>query len=415
MSRFVFKLPDVGEGTAEVEIVKWHVAVGEAVQENAPLVDVMTDKATVEITAPVDGRIAALHGAEGDRAAVGSELAEFEVEGEPEKAPAPVAAVVDRGGRAIATLGSDDRRETAVNDRGYREGRRKALAAPAVRARAKALEIDLTTVVGSGPDGRVLHADLDHLLLAGRAKPQAPTAAAPPSGPFEDIKIIGLRRRIAERMLEAKRNIPHFTYVDEVDVTELEALRARLNQRAEGSARLTPLPLIIRAMIVALAQHGQVNAHFLAAENVLRKFGETHLGVATDTERGLMVPVIHDADRLDVWRLGAEIARLSEAARSGKALPEELVGSTITVTSLGALGGIVSTPIINPPEVAIVGVGKIVDRAIVRDGAIVVRKMMNLSSSFDHRAVDGRAAASFIAAIKRSLEAPAILAARPKR
>jgi len=262
----------------------------------------------------------------------------------------------------------------------------------------------------------VLHADLDRILVAGRAKPQAPTApAAPPSGPFEDIKIIGLRRRIAERMLEAKRNIPHFTYVEEVDVTELEALRARLNERAEGSARLTPLPLVIRAMVVALAQQGQVNAHFLAAENVIRKFAVLHLGVATDTERGLMVPVIHNADKLDVWRLGAEIARLSEAARSGKALPEELAGSTITVTSLGALGGIASTPIINPPEVAIVGVGKIVDRAIVRDGVVLVRKMMNLSSSFDHRAVDGRTAAAFIAAIKRSLEAPAILAARSKR
>ena len=410
MKRFVFKLPDVGEGTAEVEIVKWHVAVGETVKENAPLVDVMTDKATVEITAPVDGRIAALHGAEGDRSAVGSELAEFEVEGEQGAHPPAAEAAPARPEPPPPAAQSKPVEAPAAPRRG------KALAAPAVRARAKALGIDLTTVAGSGPEGRVLHADLDRILVAGRAKPQAPTApAAPPSGPFEDIKIIGLRRRIAERMLEAKRNIPHFTYVEEVDVTELEALRARLNERAEGSARLTPLPLIIRAMVVALAQQGQVNAHFLAAENVIRKFAVLHLGVATDTERGLMVPVIHNADKLDVWRLGAEIARLSEAARSGKALPEELAGSTITVTSLGALGGIASTPIINPPEVAIVGVGKIVDRAIVRDGVVLVRKMMNLSSSFDHRAVDGRTAAAFIAAIKRSLEAPAILAARSKR
>jgi len=413
MKRFVFKLPDVGEGTAEVEIVKWHVAVGESVQENAPLVDVMTDKATVEITAPVDGRIAALHGAEGDRSAVGSELAEFEVEAEhgtePEAAAEPAPARIEPQRPVTA-------KPDAIEPSAAAQERRKALAAPAVRARAKALAIDLTTVAGSGPDGRVLHADLDRILLAGRAKPQAaPAPAAPPSGSFEDIKIIGLRRRIAERMLEAKRNIPHFTYVEEVDVTDLEALRARLNERADGSARLTPLPLIIRAMVVALAQHGQVNAHFLAAETVIRKFAALHLGVATDTERGLMVPVIHNADPLDVWRLGAEIARLSEAARAGKALPEELAGSTITVTSLGALGGIASTPIINPPEVAIVGVCKIVDRAIVRDGAIVVRKMMNLSSSFDHRAVDGRTAAAFIAAMKRSLEAPAILAARAKR
>jgi 2-oxoisovalerate dehydrogenase E2 component (dihydrolipoyl transacylase) len=409
MSRFVFKLPDVGEGTAEVEIVKWHVAVGDFVEENAPLVDVMTDKATVEITAPVDGRIAALHGAEGDRAAVGSKLAEFDVEAEPD-AHAPPAKTEAASGPSPPPVAQPKTAEP----QSARE-RRKALAAPAVRARAKALEIDLATVSGSGPDGRVLHADLDRLLVAGRAKPQATAApAASPSGSFEDIKIIGLRRRIAERMLEAKRNIPHFTYVEEVDVTDLEALRARLNERAEGSARLTPLPLIIRALIGALGRHGQVNAHFLAAENVLRKFDETHLGVATDTERGLMVPVIHNADRLDVWRLGAEIARLSEAARSGKALPEELACSTITVTSLGALGGIASTPIINPPEVAIVGVGKIVDRAIVHDSAVVVRKMMNLSSSFDHRAVDGRTAAAFIAAIKRGLEAPAILAARAK-
>jgi 2-oxoisovalerate dehydrogenase E2 component (dihydrolipoyl transacylase) len=409
MKRFVFKLPDVGEGTAEVEIVKWHVAVGQAVEENAPLVDVMTDKATVEITAPVDGHIAALHGAEGDRAAVGSELAEFEVEGEHEAEPAPAA---EAAPPRVEPQRPEAAKPEAFAPSSTPQERRRALAAPAVRARAKALGIDLTTVAGSGPEGRVLHADLDGILVAGRAKPQALTTT-PPSGPFEDIKIIGLRRRIAERMLEAKRNIPHFTYVEEVDVTDLEALRARLNER-EGSARLTPLPLIIRAMIGALGRHGQVNAHFLAAENVLRKFGVTHLGVATDTERGLMVPVIHDADRLDVWRLGAEIARLSEAARSGKALPEELAGSTITVTSLGALGGIVSTPIINPPEVAIVGVGKIVDRAMVRDGAVAVRKMMNLSSSFDHRAVDGRTAAAFIAAIKRSLEAPAILAARAR-
>lgn len=411
MSRFVFKLPDVGEGTAEVEIVKWHVAIGETVLENAPLVDVLTDKATVEIAAPVGGRIEALHGVEGERSAVGSLLAEFEVEAE-EQADATPREV--SSAPPIEAPRAAEQPSALVAPPAAPE--RKALAAPTVRARAKVLAIDLTTVAGSGAEGRIVHADLDRILLAGRAAPKPlPMAAAPPPGPFEDVKIIGLRRRIAERMLEANRNIPHFTYVEEVDVTDLEALRGQLNERANGLARLTPLPFIVRAMVAALARFPEVNAHYLAAENVIRKFGALHLGVATDTERGLLVPVIHNADQLDVWRLGEEIARLSEAARSGRATPDALSGSTITITSLGALGGVVSTPIINPPEVAIVGVGKIAERPVVREGGVVVRKMLNLSSSFDHRAADGRTAAAFIAAMKRSLEAPAILAARSKR
>ena len=392
MGRFVFKMPDVGEGTAEAEIVKWHINLGEEIREEQPLVDIMTDKATVELASPVSGRIVSRQGEEGTKAAVGSELVVFEIEG---GVAAPVEALKSMPAAAPATGGAGG----------------KALASPAVRARASALGIELSTIIGTGTAGQIQHGDLDAILLSRQAAAPAPatfTLGAKEDG-AEDIKIFGLRRRIAERMQDAKRRIPHFAYVEEVDVTELEELRRELNG-AEGSrGRLTLLPFLIRAMIKGIALHPGVNAHFDDGQGIIRRFKPVHTGIATQTERGLLVPVIHRAETKDVWQLAAEITRLSEAARSGKSSRAELMGSTITVTSLGVLGGIAATPIINPPEVAIVGVNKIAERPAVRNGAIVIRKMMNLSSSFDHRIVDGFAAAAFIKSVKDGLEAPATL------
>jgi 2-oxoisovalerate dehydrogenase E2 component (dihydrolipoyl transacylase) len=397
MGRFVFKMPDVGEGTAEAEIVKWHVAVGDDVKDEQALVDIMTDKATVEVASPVSGRIVALKGQEGTKAAVGSELVVFEVEGIEVKAqPAATGAIVTPAQLAAARISAG-----------------KALAAPAVRARAAALAIDLSSIAGTGPAHRIQHGDLDAVLLARRSAvppTAAPVMRAKEEG-VEDIKIFGLRRRIAERMQDAKRRIPHFAYVEEVDVTELEALRAELNATLGAQGHVTILAFLIRALVKAIADHPGVNAHFDDAEGVIRRFTSVHAGIATQTERGLLVPVIHHAETMDLWQLASEIARLSQAARSGKASRAELTGSTITVSSLGALGGIAATPIINPPEVAVIGVNRMAERPMVQKGAIVIRKMMNLSSSFDHRIVDGFEAASLIKTVKDCLEAPAFLAA----
>ncbi len=389
MGRFVFKLPDIGEGTAEAEIVKWHVAVGDEIGEEQPLVDLMTDKATVEIASPVSGRIAVRNGEEGTRAAVGSELVIFEVEGG-EDAPKKEIA-------KAAPAASPAKSRKPVG---------KGLGSPAVRGRAKALGIDLATVTGTGPGGIVAHADLDKILLGRQGAAPTPLAIGTKEEGVEDIKVFGLRRRIAERMLDAKRRIPHFTYVEEVDVTELEALRQRMNASSTSRGRLTMLPFLIRALIKSITSHPGVNAHFDDGEGVIRCFKSVHAGIATQTDRGLLVPVIHHAETMGLNQLAAEIARLSDAARSGKSSREDLVGSTITVTSLGALGGIAATPIINPPEVAIVGVNRMAERPMARDGAVVIAKMMNLSSSFDHRIVDGYAAAAFIKAVKEELEKP---------
>ncbi len=410
MGRFVFKLPDVGEGTAEAEIVKWHGKVGDEIGEEQPLVDIMTDKATVEIVSPVKGRIVSRNGEEGTKAAVGSELVVFEIEGgeaeRPERPPPSAERHPPRKGEG--DKGGDPARK---GKGGKVSG--KGLASPAVRGRAAALGIDLFGIAGSGPGSVVQHGDLDKILLSRQAAPSARPAMGAAEEGAEDIKIFGLRRRIAERMLEAKRRIPHFAYVEEVDVTELEALRGKLNVTHGSRGKLTILPFLIRALIKAIAAHPGVNAHFDDTQGVIRRFASVHVGIATQTERGLLVPVIHHAESKDIWKLAAEIARLSEAARAGKSNREELSGSTITVTSLGALGGIAATPIINPPEVAIVGVNRMAERAMVRDGAVVIRKMMNLSSSFDHRIVDGYEAATFIKAVKDCLEDSAGLVAAP--
>jgi 2-oxoisovalerate dehydrogenase E2 component (dihydrolipoyl transacylase) len=393
MSRFVFKLPDVGEGVAEAEVVAWHVAVGDVVAEDQPLADVMTDKATVELTSPAAGVVVERHGAEGELLAVGSPLVVLETEAVAE-APADTAPPPAAEPAAAAPAAAAG----------------KALAAPAVRERAKTLGLDVAAIAGSGPDGRVTHADLD-AALAGGARP-APLAAAGYARRegVADVKVIGLRRRIAENMQAAKRRIPHFTYVEEIDVTELEDLRAHLNRtHGEARAKLSLPPFLMRALVQALPRWPQINATFDDEAGVVHRHAGVHIGVATQTRDGLMVPVVRHAETLDLWATAGEVARLAAAARVGKAAREDLSGSTITLTSLGALGGVATTPVINAPEVAIIGPNRIVERPVVRGGHIVVRKMMNLSSAFDHRVVDGYDAAEFIQALKAMLEHPATL------
>jgi 2-oxoisovalerate dehydrogenase E2 component (dihydrolipoyl transacylase) len=391
MARYVFRLPDVGEGIAEAEIVEWHVAVGDHVAEEQPLVDVMTDKATVELTSPVTGVIVERGAEEGQELAVGEALVVLETGAgaPPEPPPTTDDAAPPTAARAPAAA--------APAAPAARSGS-KPLASPATRRRAREAGVDLASVQGSGPDGRVVDADL--------------AAARPPElakrDGVTDVKVIGLRRRIAERMIDSYRRIPHYAYVEEVDVTELEALRAHLNA-SRLDARLSLPPFLITALVRVLPDFPQINATFDDEAGVVHRHAPVHMGVAVQTDNGLMVPVIRHAEARDLWDLSAEIGRLAAAARDGKASREELSGSTITLTSLGLLGGIATTPIINAPEVAIVGPNKIVERPVVRDGQIHVRKMMNISSSFDHRVVDGYDAAAFIQAVKARLEHPALL------
>ncbi|TWD88431.1 branched-chain alpha-keto acid dehydrogenase E2 component [Variovorax beijingensis] len=409
MATHAIKVPDLGEGIAEVELVAWRVQPGDTVVEDQVLADVMTDKATVEIPSPVAGRVLALGGEVGQQLAVGAELIRIDVaaQGEavqvpaaparapaPEPAPAVAAAAATASAPAVRTPPSAG----------------KPLAAPAVRHRAAVLGIDLQQIQGSAADGRILHEDLDAWLLR-RQRAQAPS---PPRyaerNDEEAVPVTGVRRRIAQRMQDAMRRIPHFTYVEEVDVTELELLRARLNERWDSErAHLTLLPLLVRAIVLAVPRFPQINARFDDETGVLTRHGAVHVGIATQTAVGLMVPVLRHAEARDPWSSATEIARLAEAARAGRATRDELSGSTLTVTSLGALGGIASTPIINAPEVAIVGVNRIVQRPVMKDGAVAARRMMNLSSSFDHRVVDGQLAAEFVQAVRASLECPALL------
>jgi 2-oxoisovalerate dehydrogenase E2 component (dihydrolipoyl transacylase) len=429
MARHAFRLPDIGEGIAEAEIVAWHVKVGDIVEEDGPLADLMTDKATVEMSAPVGGRVVEVAGAVGDQVAIGSVLAVFETDeaepaGEtpdiPVAAPPEAAAVAEPeramqpepepAASAQASSHSRDRGnpDRGVNlDPGLRAGTEgRVSASPAVRARAKDLGIDLRDVKAA-QDDRVRHADLDaHLRYASAAPAPRPVAEA---GAVEEIKVMGMRRRIADNMAESKRNIPHFAYVEEIDVTEVERLRAAMNADRGTRPKLTLLPFLIVAMTKALPHYPMINARYDDAAGIVARHADVHLGFATQTEQGLTVPVIRDAQARDVWELAAEIVRLADAARRGKASRAELNGSTITLTSLGPIGGIVSTPVINRPEVAIVGVNRIVERPAVVDGQIAIRKLMNLSSSFDHRVVDGWDAASFIQAVRRLLETPALL------
>jgi len=399
MATHVIKMPDIGEGIAEVELVAWRVQPGDAVAEDQILADVMTDKATVEIPSPVAGTVLALGGAEGEVLAAGAAAPATALAPE----PAPAAPVRTPAPRAAASTPSP---APAASDR--------PIASPALRRRAWELGIDLHAVAGSGPGGRIMQADLEaHAARAAPAVAATAAAAVPAPSPVrtdQQLRITGLRRKIAQKMQESKRRIPHFTYVEEIDVTELEALRARLNEKHGAErGRLTLLPLLVRAIVLALREFPQLNARFDDEAGVVTRVAAVHLGIATQTDAGLMVPVLRDADTRDLWANAAEITRLAEAARAGKALRDELTGSSITLTSLGALGGIVSTPVINHPEVAIVGVNRIVARPVIRDGAIVARQMMNLSSSFDHRVIDGLHAAQFVQALRGVLECPALL------
>ena len=401
MSRFVFKMPDLGEGTVEAEVVEWKVKVGDLVDEDQVIAEVMTDKAAVEVPSPVTGRIVSLTGQPGDMIAVGAELIVFDTSGEAATAPAAEAPAAPAPAPAPAPAEPTEPGPTAAPS-----GR--VMASPATRRRAREAGIDLAAVAGTGPGGRIQPADLD-ALLAGQRSPASKPSIAPRAG-TEEIKVIGLRRLIAQRMSEAKRNIPHFAYVEEVDVTELESLRRHLNARLPaGQDKLTFLPFIVAALTRVLEDFPQCNALYDDARGVIVRHHGVHVGIATQTPDGLKVPVVRNAEALGLWPLAAEIRRVSEAARTNKARKEELSGSTITVTSLGKLGGIVSTPVINAPEVAIVGVNKAVERPMVQNGAITIRRMMNLSSSFDHRFVDGFDAAAMIQALKDRLEHPATI------
>ncbi|WP_323149905.1 dihydrolipoamide acetyltransferase family protein [Pseudomonas oryzihabitans] len=423
MGTHVIKMPDIGEGIAEVELVKWYVAVGDEVSEDQTLADVMTDKAMVEIPSPVVGRVLALGGEPGQVLAVGAELIRLEVAGDGNHReatrPAPVASTPEP--KVEAPRPAPEPAPPRPAPESQREDDRPAsraapgsapLASPAVRQHAWDLGIELRFVTGTGQGGRILHGDLEAYV-------QQRDAGLPPAtgggglvrrSGEERIPLIGLRRKIAEKMQAAKRHIPHFTYVEELDVTELEALRATLNQRWQGRrAHLTLLPFLARALVVAVRDFPQMNARFDEETSTVTRYGAVHLGIATQGEQGLAVPVVRHAEALDLWGCAQEVARLATAVRSGKAGRDELGGSTLTISSLGPLGGIASTPIINHPEVAIIGVNRIVERPAFRNGLVVPRKLMNLSASFDHRLIDGQDAASFIQAVRQLLEQPATL------
>jgi 2-oxoisovalerate dehydrogenase E2 component (dihydrolipoyl transacylase) len=425
MARFAFRLPDIGEGIAEAEIVAWHVKVGDRIEEDANLADMMTDKATVEMESPVTGVVVELAGAVGDMVAIGSTLAVIEVEGEGEaEAPSIAEDVAEQLGieesfsqpvraepveapslPSIATRREEEQGFDKLSPNGSHATTAHVLASPAVRARAADLGIDLSHVKPSD-DGRVRHADLDAYLRYNAGNGYG-VSASPRAD--EAIKVIGMRRRIAENMAASKRAIPHFTYVEEIEVTKLEELRAELNANRGNRPKLTMLPLLIAAICRTIPQFPMINARYDDEAGVVTRYGAVHLGMATQTDAGLMVPVIRDAQAKNVWQLASEIVRLADAARTGKAKSEELSGSTLTVTSLGPLGGIATTPVINRPEVAIIGPNKIVERPVFDGDDIRRAKLMNLSISCDHRVVDGHDAASFVQALKGLIETPVLL------
>jgi 2-oxoisovalerate dehydrogenase E2 component (dihydrolipoyl transacylase) len=413
VGHYLFRLPDVGEGVAEAEIVAWHVKTGDTVEEDQNLVEVMTDKATVEISSPVSGMVAAVHGDVGTMLPVGAVLIEFDLEGEESVgAAAGESATPMRAQKspAFVELVQDDSLRQAPTALANRPESKAPVAAPATRRRAFELGIPLQFVPGTGPAGRITPKDLDAYLISGSGHSSAVRPIRSPRTGVTDTRIIGLRRRIAEKMQEAKRRIPHINYVEECDLTELETLRIDLNtHKSENQPKLTLLPFIMRAMAKALPDFPKINALYDDIEGVLHAHDGVHIGIATQTPGGLIVPVVRHVEALDLWECAHEVARLAKAARDGTAASNELSGSTITLTSLGVLGGIVSTPVINHPEVAIVNPNKLVDRPTVQGAFVTVRKMMNLSSAFDHRIVDGYDAALFIQRLKRLLERPALI------
>jgi len=395
MGRYLFRLPDIGEGVAEAEITAWHVKPGDHIAEDGPLLDVMTDKATVDMTSPVEGTVTAIHGDVGSMAPVGAVLVELDVAGE---APAetkiePRQDVAQNARAAETPLAPPAAPASPLNP--------DPTASPATRRRAREWGIRLEDVRGTGPRGRILVEDLERLRNR---------SGAAPRNAVEEIKLVGLRRKIADRMAQSKRQIPHFAYVEEFDLTELEGLRAELNAgRKAGQPKLTLLPFFMQAMVRLLPEFPSINAHYDEATGVLKRYAAIHVGIATQTPSGLMVPVVRHAETRDLWDCARELARVTEAARAGSASREELSGSTITLTSLGAMGGIAATPIINHPEVAIIGPNKLTERPVIEGAFLTRRKMMNLSSSFDHRIVDGYDAASFVQRLKRLMERPALI------
>ena len=438
MSRHIVKLPDLGEGTVASEIVAWRVNVGDQVTEDQPIVEMSTDKAVVEMPSPVTGRVISLGGQPGDQIAVGAELIVLETgEGQgtvATEAPAPTAdadgklaakadarqqspAAAQAGNAASVTNIAQQKAAATGANGGSHPAQRtsgRVMASPATRARAKQSGIDLTTVAGSGRDGRIQKQDLEAAIqerLLGRAPARTPSDSRREMRTgTEEIRILGVRRVSAQRVAESKRNIPHFSYVEEVDLTELERLRKHLNsQLPKGSPAYTYLPFLAMALVRVVEQFPKVNARYDAERNVLVRHDGVHIGVATQTGDGLKVPVVRHAEAMSLKEIAAEIRRLSQAAREGTASRNELGGSTITITSLGKLGGIVSTPIINAPEVAIIGINKAVERPVIVNGQVAVRLMMNLSSSFDHRFIDGYDAAETIQALKEKLEQPATI------
>ena len=423
MSRYVFKMPDLGEGTVSAEVVAWHVKPGDLVQEDQVMCEVMTEKAAVEMPAPVTGRILSIQGEPGDMVAVGSELVVFDTDatsaaaGDAPAAKTPPPAPAE----PLTPQAAGEKQQIAAarqwHSNGNGEGKSsRVMVSPASRRRAVEAGLDLSTVTGTGPAGRIEPGDIDSALAAGAARGAPPSMSARANAPHaprngtEEVKIIGLRRVIAERLTESARSIPQYSYVEECDLTRLEGLRKHLNDRRPASAPpLTFLPFIVAALARVLEKFPQCNALYDSARGVLVKHKAVHVGVATQTPQGLKVPVVRNAESRALHDLAAEIRRVAEAARTNKSPREELTGSTITITSLGKLGGIASTPMINMPEVSIIGINKAIERAVVVDGQITVRLMMNLSSSFDHRFVDGFDAASMIQALKDSLEQPATI------
>jgi len=425
MGTFAFKMPDIGEGVVEGEVVEWMVAVGDSVKEDDPILSVMTDKATVEIPSPVDGKVTKVIGEAGDILPVGVVCIEFEVEGdgnasstdaapepeapapepkaEPKPAPTPEPAAAPTPAPAPSPAAAVARAPGT-----------KALASPAVRQRARQANIDLNFVAGSGPAGRISHADLDAHIAGGASgasstRPMGASARVEKNG-TEDIKVIGLRRKIAEGMISSYTTIPHFSYFEEVDVTALEELRQHLNAtRPEGAPKLTYLPFIMQALVKALEERPECNALYDDDSNVVTRHEAINLGIATQTDRGLFVPVVKHVEAMDIWQSATEMTRVTSATRDGKATADDLSGSTFTITSLGRLGGLGATPIINKPEVGILGVHNAKDRAVVKDGNIVIRRIMNLSSSWDHRVVDGHDGASLVQLVKSYLEHPATI------
>jgi 2-oxoisovalerate dehydrogenase E2 component (dihydrolipoyl transacylase) len=421
MGIFAFKMPDIGEGVVEGEVVEWMVAVGDSVKEDDPILSVMTDKATVEIPSPVDGTVKSLVGEAGEILPVGVVCIEFEVDGDgnasADATPAPAEKKVEKKPEPVVeTKAKPEAAKTpapAATPAVAKAAGTKALASPAVRQRAREANINLEHVAGSGPGGRISHADLDaHIAGGSNANNSAPigSSAKVELNGTEEHKVIGLRRKIADSMMASYSTIAHFSYFEEVDITALEELRQHLNAtRPEGAPKLTYLPFIMLACVKALAKSPECNALYDDDAGVVTRHQAVNLGIATQTDRGLYVPVVKHAEAMDIWQAAAEMVRVTSATRDGKAGIDELSGSTFTITSLGRLGGLGATPIINKPEVGILGVHNAKERAVVRNGNVVIRRMMNLSSSWDHRVVDGHDGATMVQTLKTYLENPATI------